>query len=219
MSASVGERLKAVRTQKGVKQIDAAKALNISHGLLSHYENGVRQPSLEFLCTASRYYGVTADYLLGLSDLNAVLPPAPVQNPETKEGYEKIVDILTGLYALLTVIDDPELSVRTTDYLGANLYRIFRPLFDIHGVPYDTEFLVNSDTFSLCGASATLSEAATLIRLRALPEETIQMLHALSLEKTIPVNLRSLFDSLKKVDAQIFQCNPEPKYMDGYTPG
>lgn len=218
MAASVGERLKAVRVQKGIKQIDAAKALKISHGLLSHYENSIRQPSLDFLCAASQYYGVTTDYLLGLSEVNAVLPPRSGQSPETKAGYETIIDILTGLYALLTVIDDPELSIRTTDYLGANLYRIFRPLFDIHEVPYHTEFLVNSDTFSLCGASATLSEAATLIRLRALPEETIQALHTLSLEKIIPINLRSLFENLKKVDAQIFQCNPEPKYMDGYMP-
>ena len=45
------------------------------------------------------------------------------------------------------------------------------------------------------------------------------MLHELSLENTIPVNLHSFFESLKKVDAQIFQCNPEPKYMDGYMPG
>ena len=32
---------------------------------LSHYENGAREPGLDFVCRACEYYGVTADYLLG----------------------------------------------------------------------------------------------------------------------------------------------------------
>ena len=46
----------------------AAEALNISQALLSHYENGAREPGLDFVRRACDYYGVSADYLLCRSE-------------------------------------------------------------------------------------------------------------------------------------------------------
>ena len=43
----------------------AAGELGISQALLSHYENGVREPGLAFVTRACDYYHVSADYLLG----------------------------------------------------------------------------------------------------------------------------------------------------------
>ena len=56
-----------LRKKKGVSQRKAAADLHISQALLSHYENGAREPGLPFLCRACDYYGVTADYILGRS--------------------------------------------------------------------------------------------------------------------------------------------------------
>ena len=56
-----------LRKARGLSQRKAAADLNISQALLSHYENGAREPGLSFVCRACRYYGVSADYLLGLS--------------------------------------------------------------------------------------------------------------------------------------------------------
>ena len=56
-----------LRRRKGVSQRRAAADLHISQALLSHYENGAREPGLPFVCRACDYYGVTADYLLGRS--------------------------------------------------------------------------------------------------------------------------------------------------------
>ena len=39
--------------------------LGISQALLSHYENGIREPGLLFVVKACDYYHVSADYLLG----------------------------------------------------------------------------------------------------------------------------------------------------------
>ena len=50
---------------KGVSQRTAAGVLGISQALLSHYENGIREPGLTFVVKACDYYGVSADYLLG----------------------------------------------------------------------------------------------------------------------------------------------------------
>lgn len=68
MSTAVAARLVILRKDKKISQKEAAKSLGVSQALLSHYENGIRECGLDFLCRASSFYGVSADYLLGLSD-------------------------------------------------------------------------------------------------------------------------------------------------------
>ena len=57
-----------LRKARGLSQRKAAADLKISQALLSHYENGAREPGLSFVCRACRYYGVSADYLLGMTE-------------------------------------------------------------------------------------------------------------------------------------------------------
>ena len=71
------EILADLRKKKGVSQRKAAADLHISQALLSHYENGAREPGLPFLCRACDYYGVTADYLLGRTENDGASAPSP----------------------------------------------------------------------------------------------------------------------------------------------
>ena len=71
------EILADLRKKKGVSQRKAASDLHISQALLSHYENGAREPGLPFLCRACDYYGVTADYILGRDQTVAGAAPSP----------------------------------------------------------------------------------------------------------------------------------------------
>ncbi|MBR5342887.1 MAG: helix-turn-helix transcriptional regulator [Oscillospiraceae bacterium] len=68
MDRSFSQTLSALRRQRNLSQRTAAADLGISQALLSHYENGAREPGLSFVCRACDYYGVTADYLLCRSD-------------------------------------------------------------------------------------------------------------------------------------------------------
>ena len=68
MDRSFPETLAALRRAKNINQRSAAAALGISQALLSHYENGAREPGLAFVCRACDYYDVTADYLLGRTE-------------------------------------------------------------------------------------------------------------------------------------------------------
>ena len=63
--------LAELRREKGVRQRQAARDLGVSQALLSHYENGVREPGLAFVVRACDYYGVSADYLLGRTEIRA----------------------------------------------------------------------------------------------------------------------------------------------------
>ena len=67
MERAFCETLSALRRGRNISQRQAAADLGISQALLSHYENGAREPGLSFVCRACDYYGVTADYLLGRS--------------------------------------------------------------------------------------------------------------------------------------------------------
>ena len=68
MARTFSETMSELRKARGLSQRAAAAELHISQALLSHYENGAREPGLGFVCRACKYYGVSADYLLGLSD-------------------------------------------------------------------------------------------------------------------------------------------------------
>ena len=65
MNADFSRTLALLRQEKGISQRKAAKELGISQALLSHYENGIREPGLAFVKKACDYYHVSADYLLG----------------------------------------------------------------------------------------------------------------------------------------------------------
>ncbi len=64
---SFAQILSELRREARLSQRKAAADLGISQALLSHYENGAREPGLNFVCRVCDYYNVTADYLLGRS--------------------------------------------------------------------------------------------------------------------------------------------------------
>jgi len=68
MKSNFAARLGELRQEQSMNQRQVANDLGVSQAVLSHYENGLREPKLEFVSKVCVYYGVTADYILGLSD-------------------------------------------------------------------------------------------------------------------------------------------------------
>ena len=66
MATDFSRTLSLLRQETGVSQRKAA-ALGVSQALLSHYENGIREPGLAFVSRVCDYYHVSADFLLGRS--------------------------------------------------------------------------------------------------------------------------------------------------------
>ncbi len=60
-------RLKDLREDNDLKQKEIAEYLHIKQNTYSQYENGQRQLPIEVLIKLSEYYGVSTDYILGLS--------------------------------------------------------------------------------------------------------------------------------------------------------
>ena len=64
----MNERLKQLRIEKGVTQKEVAAAIGVTFSAYAHYEQGIREPSNQILISLCKYFNVSADYLLGLTD-------------------------------------------------------------------------------------------------------------------------------------------------------
>lgn len=71
MDTEFGANLSYLRREAGLNQRQLAAQLKISQALLSHYENGSREPGLAFVCRVCDYFDVTADFVLGRGDVSA----------------------------------------------------------------------------------------------------------------------------------------------------
>lgn len=54
--------------EKSVGQIELSKAINVSKGIISLWENGLREPTLTNLIALAQFFEVTIDYLVGLEN-------------------------------------------------------------------------------------------------------------------------------------------------------
>jgi len=61
-------RLKELRIEKGISQRELAKATQLSQSGIVHWENNNRIPNAEVIIKFAEFFGVSADYLLGLQD-------------------------------------------------------------------------------------------------------------------------------------------------------
>ena len=62
-------RIAELRKSKHLNQIGLAMKLNISQYLVSAYETGRHQPSVDILIQMSRVFNVSVDYIIGNSDV------------------------------------------------------------------------------------------------------------------------------------------------------
>lgn len=119
MARSFAKILSEIRHEKGISQRRAAADLKISQALLSHYENGAREPGLHFVCRACDYYGVTADYLLGRSET----PESPM-----------LTDALSAAATLQNALrerDNAEMDAAVGKYMNAVSHRLCSEIYGI----------------------------------------------------------------------------------------
>lgn len=87
-------RIKELRTERGITQADLAKILKISDRAVGYYENGDREPDYSTLLKIADYFDVSIDYLLGASDIKK---PNESKNTDKEfvafyEGYKDLDD-------------------------------------------------------------------------------------------------------------------------------
>lgn len=61
-----GERLRTLRQERNIGQIELAKRLDVGKSIISLWEQDKCEPTLSKLIAMARFFGVTIDYLAGL---------------------------------------------------------------------------------------------------------------------------------------------------------
>lgn len=79
------ERLRMLREKGGYTQQQLADILHITKNSISHYELNMCMPSIEVLVEMTRFFNVSLDYLLCLSDYNLSIKllEKPISNKKT----------------------------------------------------------------------------------------------------------------------------------------
>lgn len=136
--------LSLLRQEKKISQRVAAAELGVSQALLSHYENGVREPGLSFVVRAADFYGVSADFLLGRTlarDGGAILAEDLTDSSADKDNVLRgsaaamlrkklLVNSVSLLYEQMGK-ESAQLVKALSDYLGLSFYKAFRLVYEI----------------------------------------------------------------------------------------
>ena len=101
------KRLRKLRIEKGYNQERMAMELNVSQTTISAFETGERQPDSEMLIRISKFFDVSTDYLLDLSDARKPLTSRDLSTEEAnlvylyrklnKTNKEKVISYAQGV--------------------------------------------------------------------------------------------------------------------------
>ena len=218
-STEFSARLSLLRQERGVSQRTAAKDLGISQALLSHYENGVREPGLAFVVRACDYYHVSADFILGrtLSRDGAMLSEEDVMNAADQGSVLRgsvlallNAKLLAGaegvLFELLGKLGSKDAIHAAAAYLGNAVYTLYRRLYRTAG-GNEAWFNLEAETFAggVAPADMALSEARYARALRQLREEKAEFpdLTDTGLAQAFPGRNQSVTQVLHGADSRL----------------
>ena len=146
MREDFSRTLSLLRQERGISQRKAAAELGVSQALLSHYENGIREPGLNFVTRACDYYNVSADFMLGrtLSRDGAIIVSEELYDASQEKGSLKgsimatlqkklVVNTACVLFDLLGKMGSREAITAAGAYLSGALYQLMRLLYRASG--------------------------------------------------------------------------------------
>lgn len=149
--------LNQMRREKGLSQRQAAQELGVSQALLSHYENGVREPKLEFVVRACEYYGVSADYALGRTEAKGAGGRAFI--PARTEAGQALAERLDAIIARLESLGDDGLRAACARYISLCADTVLAALSDP-----DRPYNPLADVEKKRAEAAMLEDARNIVR-------------------------------------------------------
>lgn len=129
--------------------------LGVSQALLSHYEKGIRECSLDFVVKAADYYNVSCDYLLGKTADREYDISEPVKEKTSKKqsaaqivNRRLIASMMNVIYDFAATAKNRKLDRTINNYFMIMLYRVFRRLYSANGENPPELFNVPKELYS-----------------------------------------------------------------------
>ena len=63
---NIGDTIRELRLEKGLTQSQLGKEIEVSQKAIDYWERSVNEPKASYIIKLAKYFGVSADYLLGL---------------------------------------------------------------------------------------------------------------------------------------------------------
>lgn len=68
MNTKFQQRLKELRTSRGLSQKQLGEIIGATYSAVSFWETGINEPKASNVIKLAQYFEVTSDYLLGITD-------------------------------------------------------------------------------------------------------------------------------------------------------
>jgi len=217
MATEFSRTLSLLRRERGVSQRTAAADLGVSQALLSHYENGIREPGLPFVVRACDYYNVSADFMLGrtLSREGSMLTAEEILGAADEGNVLRGSvlatlqgKLLTGaagvLFGLLGKLEDKAAVNAAAEYLGSAVYRLYRHLYRAGGAD-EKYFSLDAEAcaMGLADADMKLAENRYAAALRGQKTENFPDLSPEAVSAAYPGRHQALTQVLTAADRRI----------------
>lgn len=99
----LGDRYSDLRMDRGLNQRELAAQIDINNKTISFYENGSRAMTLKDIVKYANFFGVSADYLLGLTD-------APAKKPAAVDELNLSNESIRTIQTITHNMDNPNLA-------------------------------------------------------------------------------------------------------------
>lgn len=86
----IGQIIQQLREEAKMLQSELAQKLGLGRTTISNYENNYSYPDLDTLIAIAQLFGVSTDYLLGISDLRNPLDNMTEQETKVTNYYNRL---------------------------------------------------------------------------------------------------------------------------------
>ena len=73
-------RIRYVRNRENLTQTEFGKIIGLNYANISKYESGQLEPNLKVICKIAKEFNVSADFLLGLTDVETPMVQSDIKN-------------------------------------------------------------------------------------------------------------------------------------------
>jgi transcriptional regulator with XRE-family HTH domain len=130
-----GNKLRQLREAAKLSQTEVARALDVSRGAISYYENAERVPGIDILDKVSFLFGVPLDYLLGRSE-------------NKKEEYVNI-GLKTGLSdKAIKILEDGQIDIEVINKImeSQHFERVVDLIFEYYNCEESYSFKITDSS-------------------------------------------------------------------------